>query len=379
VALVKIRIEKDALADAVNWTARALGNSRTGKNIGLGIEAEGDSVVLVAYDRDISARAEIDAVVETPGKCVVPGRLLTDITKTLPSAPVTITLNDNNIDIVCGRSSFDLPTITNDDFPKMVELPTPLGTITGANLANAVSQVVIAAHVGDNRPNLTGIQFEFFKEIITLGATDTFRLALKDVEWNPLVEDPELAVLIPAHKVSDIAKGLQDCEKVEISLSTGKENTLIGFSGNGRSIAVSLLPNQFPKYRTSIPAPGSITAYVEVNTLAAAVRRVRLVLEDKDNSFIHLELGDNELTLTARGTSNGLASEVLDAAIDGALDGPILFDPNRLLEGLTSLNTPHAKFAFLSNKEPALLSGAKEAGKDDAGGYKYWLMPKPPR
>ena len=55
-ALVKIRIEKDALADAVNWTARALGNSRTGKNIGLGIEAEGDSVVLIAYDRDISAR-----------------------------------------------------------------------------------------------------------------------------------------------------------------------------------------------------------------------------------------------------------------------------------------------------------------------------------
>ncbi len=62
-ALVKIRIEKDALADAVNWTARALGNSRTGKNIGLGIEAEGDKVVLIAYDRDISARAEIDAVV----------------------------------------------------------------------------------------------------------------------------------------------------------------------------------------------------------------------------------------------------------------------------------------------------------------------------
>jgi DNA polymerase III sliding clamp (beta) subunit (PCNA family) len=113
--------------------------------------------------------------------------------------------------------------------------------------------------------------------------------------------------------------------------------------------------------------------------LAAAVRRVRLVLEDKDNSFIHLELGENELTLTARGTSNGLASEVLDAGIEGALDGPILFDPNRLLEGLTSLNAPHAKFQFLSVKEPALLTGAKEAGKDDAGGYKYWLMPKPPR
>lgn len=376
---MKIRIEKDALADAVNWTARALGNSRTGKNIGLGIEAEGDKVVLIAYDRDISARAEIDAVVEQAGKCVVPGKLLSDITKTLPSAPVTISLTDNNIDIVCGRSSFDLPTITNDDFPKMVELPTPIGTITGANLAAAVSQVVIAAHVGENRPNLTGIQFELFKDIITLGATDTFRLALKDVEWNPLVEDPEVAVLIPAAKVSDISKGLQDCDKVEISLATGKENTLVGFSGNGRSIAVSLLPNQFPKYRTSIPAPGPVTAYVEVNALAAAVRRVRLVLEDKDNSFIHLELGSNELTLTARGTSNGLASEVLDAAIDGSLDKAILFDPNRLLEGLTSLNTPFVKFQFIGVGDPALLSGAKESGKDEASGYKYWLMPKPPR
>jgi DNA polymerase-3 subunit beta len=374
---VKIRIDRDALADAVTWTSRALSSAKAGGNIGIGIEAKGDSVVFTAYDRDTSARAEYEAVVEQAGSCVVPARLLNDITKTLPSAPVVITQNNNNLDVQCGRSSFNLPTITAGEFPKMIEVPDLIGSITGEDLATAVGQVHIAAETNESLPNLTGIQIEFLKGFITLAATDRYRLALRDVSWTPAVNDPDTSVLVPASRLNDIAKGLADANKIEISLSNTGENKLIGFSGNGKSITTALLGYSFPKYRDTIPAPGPITAYIETSALSAALKRVRLVLDDQQKYYVALELGDGEVSLITQGAMNGAANEAIDAHVDSTLDEAARFDPNRFIDGLSALNAPYVKLSFISAARPLLITAAKEPGVDIETGYKYWLMPKP--
>ena len=374
---MKIRIERDALADAVAWTSRALGNQRTGGNPGIGIEAEGDTVTFVAYDRESSAKAVFDAVIEEPGTCVVPGRLLSDITKTLPGAPVVLTLSGSTIDVECGRSAFRLPTISASDFPKMTAIPDVIGTISGSELAAAVSSVHIAAETNESLVNLTGIQLEFSKTGITLAATDRYRLALRDAEWVPTSNEISAVALVPASKLNDIAKGLADCETVEIALNANGDSSLIGFTGGGRSIATSLLGYQFPRYRDTIPAPGDIVAYIETATLSAALKRVRLVLEDKDKSFVSITLSDEEINLTAQGVASGNANEAIDALVQGELADEIRFDPNRFIDGLNAVSSPYVKLAFINSNKPVLLTAAKEPGVDLENGYKYWLMPKP--
>jgi len=375
---VKIRIERDALADAVNWTGRALGNPRVGGNMGIGIDAKDDKVTFTSNDRDSSARAVIDGVIEEAGSCVIPGRLLVDITKTLPAAPVVITLNGTSIDVECGRSAFSLPTITTD-FPKMVDLPTVLGSISGSDLANSVAQVYIAAETNESLASLTGIQMEFSSTTITLAATDRFRLALRDVDWTPASNDAESVALVPAFRLNDFAKGLADSNRVEISVANSGDNTSIGFTGGSFSITTQLLGYQFPRYRDTIPAPGNITAYVDTNALSSALKRVRLVLEDKERSWVSMTLGSGELKLTGEGKSNALASEAIDADVEGDIGGEIRFDPNRFIEGLAAVNAPFVKLSFINSNKPVLITGAKESGKDLDGGYKYWLMPKPAR
>ncbi|MEN9710230.1 MAG: hypothetical protein RL441_222 [Actinomycetota bacterium] len=374
---MKIRIERDALADAVAWASRALGNPRTGGNPGIGIEATADRVVFVSYDRESSARAEFEAVVEEEGTCVVPGRLLGDITKTLPGAPVVLNTNGTSIEVECGRSAFSLPTINSGDFPKMSDVPAIIGTISGADLATAVAQVHVAAETNESLVNLTGIQMEFAKGVITLAATDRYRLALRDVSWSPSVTDPDTIALVPAAKLNDIAKGLADCATVEIAVANGGDSTLIGFTGNGRSIATSLLGYKFPPYRDTIPAPGNVVAYIETASLSAALKRVRLVLEDKDKSFVSISLSSDEVSLTAQGVASGVANEAIDATIDGELADEIRFDPNRFIDGLNAVNSPYVKLAFINSNKPVLLTAAKEPGVDLDSGYKYWLMPKP--
>ena len=370
---MKIRIERDALADAVAWTTRALGNARTGGNPGIGIETTTDTVIFIAYDRESSARAEFDAVVEVQGTCVIPGRLLSDITKTLPAAPVTLTLNGSSIDVECGRSSFSLPVINATDFPKMSVVPDSIGTISGSEFATAVAQAHIAAGTNDSLINFSGIRLEVKKNSMTLAATDRYRLAVRDVEWNPTVSDADTAVLIPAAKLNDIAKGLAHCDKVDISISTTAENTLIGFSGDGRSIATSLLGYDFPpKYRDLIPGNSPVTAYVETATLLAALKRVRLVLEN--NAYVAMQVGKTDVQLIAKGIENAIASEVVDAQVEGDIER-VQFNPNYFIDGLTAIATPYVRLAFTQANKPVVITGAQELGGEVNSDYQYLLMP----
>jgi DNA polymerase-3 subunit beta len=256
-------------------------------------------------------------------------------------------------------------------------VPDAIGTITGSELASAVTQVHIAAETNESLVNLTGIHMEFASGVITLAATDRYRLALRDMEWNPSITDPEAIALVPASKLNDIAKGLADCDAVEIAITTGSESSLIGFSGGGRSIATALLGYQFPRYRDTIPAPGDIVAYVETAALSAALKRVRLVLEDKDKSFVSIMLSEDEITVTAQGVASGLASEAIEAQVSGEAIDEIRFDPNRFIDGLNAIGSPYVKLAFINSNKPVLLTAAKEPGVDIESGYKYWLMPKP--
>lgn len=370
---MKIRIERDVLADAVAWTARALGNPRTGGNPGIGITAAGDKVTFVAYDRESSAQAEFDAVVEQDGTCVVPGRLLSDITKTLPAAPVVLNLNGSSIDVECGRSSFSLPTINSADFPKMSEMPDAIGTITGAEFAEAVAQAHIAAGTNDSLVNFSGIRLEVNKNTMTMAATDRYRLAIRDVEWTPTISDADTAVLVPASRLNDIAKGLSHCEKVEISVASTGDGTLIGFSGDGRSIATSLLGYEFPpKYRDLIPPSSPVTAYVETASLLAALKRVRLVLEN--NAYVAMQVGDNDVKLIAKGLENAVATETVDAAVEGEIER-VQFNPNYFIDGLTAVGAPYVRLAFTQSTKPVVITGAQEIGGAVNDDYQYLLMP----
>ena len=75
--------------------------------------------------------------------------------------------------------------------------------------------------------------------------------------------------------------------------------------------------------------------------------------------------------------ASGVASEAIDATVEGELADEIRFDPNRFIDGLTAVNSPYVKLAFINSNKPVLLTAAKEPGVDLDSGYKYWLMPKP--
>ena len=371
---MKFRVERDVLADAVSWAARTLPTRPSMPVLaGLVLEASEDSVTLSSFDYEVSSRVTIAADVQTPGTSLVSGRLLADITRSLPGAPVQLSNEGTRVVITCGRSSFTLPTLPVEDYPALPAMPDSSGDIEAALFASAVAQVAIAAGRDDTLPTLTGIRMEIEGGNIVLAATDRYRLAVREFSWNPKSSSISVNALIPAKTLADTAKSLATTDLVTIALSAGGSGEgLIGFEGSGRRTTTRLLDGEFPKYRTLLPSEAATVASVDTAALADAVKRVALVAER--NTPVRLAFDGSEVVLRAGAGEDAQANEVVECRVDG--DGlEIAFNPTYLLDGLSAVDSVTTTFSFTQATRPAVLTGAENSAASGVDDYRYLLMP----
>jgi DNA polymerase III subunit beta len=373
---MKIRVERDGLADAVAWVARSLPSRPPVAVLG-GIlldagaeDGSGEALTVSGFDYEVSAQCGVPATIADGGKALVSGRLLADITKALPNHPVEIAVDGSRMTISCGSARFSLPTMPVEDYPQLPSMPQLAGELPGEVFGEAVAQVAVAAGKDDTLPMLTGVRLEIGEGKVTLVATDRFRLAMREFPWEPNESLGEVAVLVPAKTLNDSAKTL-GASGARIELSLAANDGLLGLSATARRTTTRLLDADFPKYRQLLPTEHTAAAIIEVDALVQAIKRVSLVAER--GTQVRLEFVDNGLRLSAGGDDEGSAEEELPVEYTGD-PVTIAFNPTYLLEGLQAVRTPRAHLSFTTPSRPALLKPVDEDG-NVAPGYLYLLMP----
>ncbi|GAA3478846.1 DNA polymerase III subunit beta [Streptomyces sp. NBC_01724] len=371
---MKIRVERDVLAEAVAWVARSLPARPPAPVLaGLLLKAEDGALSFSSFDYEVSARVSVDAEVEEDGTVLVSGRLLADICRALPNRPVEISTDGVRATVVCGSSRFTLHTLPVEEYPALPQMPTATGTVPGEVFASAAAQVAIAAGRDDTLPVLTGVRIEIEGDTVTLASTDRYRFAVREFLWKPENPDASAVALVPAKTLLDTAKALTSGDTVTLALSgSGAGEGLIGFEGAGRRTTTRLLEGDLPKYRTLFPTEFNSVAVIETAPFVEAVKRVALVAER--NTPVRLSFEQGVLILEAGSSDDAQAVERVDAVLDGD-DISIAFNPTFLLDGLSAIDSPVAQLSFTTSTKPALLSGrpAVDAEADDA--YKYLIMP----
>ncbi|MGW2084043.1 DNA polymerase III subunit beta [Streptomyces sp. NPDC001880] len=371
---MKIRVERDVLAEAVAWVARSLPARPPAPVLaGLLLKAEDGALSFSSFDYEVSARVSVDAEVEEDGTVLVSGRLLADICRALPNRPVEISTDGVRATVVCGSSRFTLHTLPVEEYPALPEMPTATGTVPGEVFASAAAQVAIAAGRDDTLPVLTGVRIEIEGDTVTLASTDRYRFAVREFLWKPENPDASAVALVPAKTLLDTAKALTSGDTVTLALSgSGAGEGLIGFEGAGRRTTTRLLEGDLPKYRTLFPTEFNSVAVIETAPFVEAVKRVALVAER--NTPVRLSFEQGVLILEAGSSDDAQAVERVDAVLEGD-DISIAFNPTFLLDGLSAIDSPVAQLSFTTSTKPALLSGrpAVDAAADDA--YKYLIMP----
>jgi DNA polymerase III subunit beta len=377
---VKIVLERDVLAEAVAWTARAL-PARPTIPVLAGIRlAAAEELVLSSFDYDVSAQATVPVSTEEAGSALVSGRLLAEISKSLPAKPVHITAEDGRAILTCGSATFTLLTMPEDEYPALPEMPPAAGTIGSDAFATAVSQSATAAGRDDTLPALTGVRIEIEGDTLTLVSTDRYRLAIRELRWQPAHPDLTAAMLVPAKALADTARSLTNGAQVSIALALpGTEGSgtggsggdgMIGFEGAGRRTTTRLLSGEFPRYQSLLPKTVNAAAELPVSVLSESVKRVALVAER--NTPVRLTFSAGQLMLEAGTGDEAQAEETIEADFSGD-DLSIAFNPQYLLDGLAAIDSDTVRIAFTEPGKPALFTG--KPGPDGNPEFRYLLMP----
>ena len=380
---MKIRVEREALADAVAWVARSLPNRPTAPILaGMLLEADASGLTLSSFDSTTSAKVTVPANVTDEGTVLVSGRLLNEIARSLPNKPVELNADHSRVELTCGQARFTLQTLPVEEYPTLPNMPSQTGVVNAAEFERAVGQVFVAAGRDELLNVFTGVKVEIDGEHLSLLATDRYRMALKELTWNPATPDVEGSVLVPGKVLADTAKSMTSGETVTISLSTtqAEGEGLAGFVGEGakgsREATTRLLSQSFPKVRHLMDVNATVSVRVSTADLLAAVKRVALVAER--NTPLRMRINEDHITLEAATGDQAQASEALEAQVDVVGDEQSItdagFNPHYLLDALTAVDAPFAHFSFTLPGKPCLIMGLASIDADPLGDYRHVIM-----
>jgi len=361
---VKFTAERTALADAVARVGRAV-STRTGALpvlSGLRLSVDEGRLELVGTDLELTIRSSVavDGGLEEP--IVLPARLLSDVVRELAGDRVTIEVTDDEARIESGRASITLRTLAASDFPRLSEIEGSGVRLDAEAFEVALRQVVRAASSDDARPILTGVLLTASAGGLRLVATDSYRLAVRDL--------PGVSMLDEGQKVLVAAKGLGEVQRliekgeVEVVLSERE----VVFRVDGTEVTTRLIEGDFPNYEQLIPPsyPNKLTVAREV--FADAVKRVRLVGQGRDNAPVRVAMTSTGVELSAVAQDVGEAHEEIEAKHEGG-DVTVAFNSQFLLDGVEAVGAEEITIETIDPLKPAVMRGA---GVTE---YLYLLMP----
>jgi DNA polymerase-3 subunit beta len=345
---MRFRVGREALGEAVGWVARALPARPVVPVLsGMLLDAGEDGLTLSCFDYEVAARVQVEAEIQEPGTALVPGRLLAEITRSLPARPAEFSSDANAVNLACGSAEFTLVSLPIEDYPALPEPPRPAGTVESAAFATAVSQVVPAASRDDTLPMLTAICLDVDGDTVTLAATDRYRLAVRELSWLPAEPEIRAVALVPARTLADFARTMTPGVPVTIAFGVSEPaneteralreprpaDGMISFETDGRRLIARLIAGEFIKYRSRFPAEFGCRAELPAAPVIEAVRRVSLVAERA--SPVRLTFGSGRVVIEAQAEGRAKAVETVPAEFEGA-EPVISFNPHYLLDGLNA-------------------------------------------
>ena len=363
---MKFRCERDTLADAVATAQRAVA-SRTGAMpvlSGLRVSLTPGTLELVGTDLELTIRVRIPADTDGEGSAVVPARLFSEIVRQLDGDTVSVELADDDARIEAGRFATTLRTLSAAEFPRLPEVSEGGVRVEAAAFAEALRQVVPGASRDDARPILTGVLLTASAGGLRLVATDSYRLALRDLQGVSMLEEGQ--------KVLVAAKGLGEVQRL-LSGETGEIDVVLGerevvFRVGTTEVTTRLIEGEFPNYQQLIPSgyPNRLT--VSRDALQAAVNRVRLVGQSKDTAPIRLGMTAEGLELSAIAQDVGEAHESVEAKYEGS-DLTVAFNSQFLLDGIDAAASDEVVIESIDPLKPAVMKAT------DSADFLYLLMP----
>lgn len=316
--------------------------------------------MLATTDLEVSARLHLPVQVQDEGVSLIPARLLADMVKSFEPAPVELDADGSQARIVCSNYEGTLRCLPAEEFPILQE---PSGTRVRADASSfgeGVAQVTRAASRDEARPILTGVLLEVSREGLTMVATDSYRLAVRELTAT---SEGEARALVPERALSEAGRAAAGEEKGEVELFV--DQSQVAFRSGGLTLTSRLIEGEFPNYRQLLPEQYESRLTASRTQLLDAVRRVGLLA--RESSPVKMEFNALGVRLSSSSPDLGGAVEVVEAKYEGE-ELTAAFNPAYLADGLTAAAGDRVHVEVRDGLKPAVIRGEGEA-------FVYLVMP----
>jgi len=364
---MKFTVPRESLFSALQLVGRAVSTRGTLPSLGgiLAIAAEG-RLTLRATDMELGLTRSLDDVsVERDGTLLLPGRLLSDVVRSLPPGEVSLEhrSEQRDIELTAASARFHLRTLPAEDFPRLPDFEGEAVHLPGGTLAETIDRVARAASRDEVRPILTGVLLQAEESRLTMVATDSYRLSVKHAALDSPVSQA-LEANVPARAMRELARivASEGTEDVEIAMPRNQ----IVFRAGEVVLSSRLIEGQFPSWRQLIPESFEHEVRLPRGEFLEIARRIGQLAQR--NAPLRLAFAEGELTVAAETPDIGDASEAMPAPYSGE-PLEIAFNPQFLVEGVESIETDELAVQISSPLRPGLL---RPVGSED---FSYLVMP----
>ena len=359
---MKIRTDREKLADVLGRAQRVVG-SRVSYPVlqGLLCDASNGTLAVTGTDLEVTVRIEIETETEEPGKAIVPGRLFTQAVRNMPPGVVTLETGDGGELIIGGENPQPVYRLRQigEEFP---ELSTEVGEgadVEGEGLTEAIKQVGPAAASDVGRAVLTGVLFDATEERLRMVATDSYRLALRDL---PAVGISATG-LLPARGLKELPNTV-GASTVQVSF-TDREGLFVSPSG---TLRMRLIEGQFPKYDEVIPVELPNQFVCDRAILLETIRRMELVAEG--HYPVRLTIKNEGAEVTVKREDVGRVTDYVEGQFEGEGEGiTVAFNPRYLSDGVVATKGDKVRLRMIDDAKPSILDDP------DNTDFLYLLMP----
>jgi DNA polymerase-3 subunit beta len=342
------------------------------------VEVKKEGVRLVTTNLEVGITHFIRGKVEKEGSFTVDAKIFADYINLLPNKKIDLIREDGILRVECENFKTKIKTEASEDFPLIPQIEKiNKKTVDVGSLKNALAKVVFAAANSESRIELSGVLFTIIKGKLILAATDSYRLAEKELEIKEEIGNKEKTeeaqkVIVPARTIQEVLRILAGTEQLEGSkkeLDFYINDSQILFVIDNTELISRLIEGQYPDYKQIIPAAGKTSAILNRFELVRAIKASALFSKSGIND-INLDFpeGKNQVIVSSASGTTGENIVKIEAETKG-IDNGIIINYQYLLDGLNNIDEETIKMEVIDGNTPCLIKPVGEKG------YLYIIMP----
>lgn len=361
---MQLQVTQENLSKALSNVARVASSRSTLPILSnVLIKTVDNRLSLSATNLDIGITQYIGSKISEKGAITIPARLTQDFISNLPSGTIELKQDGHKLHIDAGAYQSTINGAPADEFPVMPTISKDGSsfTVPASNLKKALQQVLFAASSDETRPVLTGVLFHASEGSLYMAATDSYRLAQKQVATL----DQDVSLLVPATALHDLLRILGDNEE-KVTVNFDDQQVL--FTVGDVELIARLIEGKYPDYRKLIPLSFTTTANVEKSELVS-ISKVSSLFSRENAGSITIEVSEKDSSLSVQSVASQVGENKATTTGEIKGSGEITLNSRYLLEGVQAFTSDKVSVCFNGKLEPVILTDLTDKN------YTHLIMP----